>query len=56
MMVWPRVVPYPVVDLRVWVSGTLGTKFPDRPLGAMFVIEKFDKGIRRVAVGALRIG
>ena len=44
------------VDLRVWVSGALGTEFPYTPIRAMFRIEELDKRIERVAISALRVG
>ncbi len=55
-MVWPWVVPYSSVNFGVWVPCALGTELPYSPVGAMFIIEKFDECVCRVAIGSLRIG
>ena len=54
-MVWPGEVFYSMVDLAVRVTCTFSTELPYRPLGAMFVVKKFDKGVGWVAVSALGI-
>lgn len=56
MVVWPGIVMYAVVHFAVRVAGAFGSKFPDRPFGAMFVVEKFNEGVCRVAVGTLWVG
>lgn len=55
-MVWPWVVPYSMVDFRVRVARALGAELPYCPVGAVLVVEKFDEGVRRVAVGSLWVG
>ena len=55
-MVRPREMRYPVVNLTVRITGTLGAKFPYGPIGAMLVVKKLDKSIGWVAVGTLWIG
>lgn len=55
-MVRPREMPDSVVDLTIRIAGTFSAKFPYCPVGAMFVVEEFDKGISWVAVSTLWIG
>lgn len=55
-MVGPREMPDSVVDLTIRIAGTFSAKFPYCPVGAMFVVEEFDKGISWVAVSTLWIG
>lgn len=45
-----------VVNLAIGVAGAFCTKFPYRPVFAMFCVEEFDEGIERVSVRALGIG
>ena len=56
MVIWPRVVSYSSVDLGVWISSTFGAELPYRPVGAMFVIEEFDKGVCGITIRSLRVG
>ena len=55
-MVRPWEMLYPVVNLAVRVARTFSAKFPYRPVGAMLVVKKSDKGVSRVAVSAAWIG
>ena len=55
-MVRPGEMLYSVVDLTVRIAGTFSAKLPYRPVGAMFVVQEFDKGVSWVAVSALWIG
>lgn len=55
-MVRPWEMLYPVVDLAVRVARTFSAKLPYRPVGAMLVVKKSDKGVSRVAVSAAWIG
>ena len=54
-MVRPGKVFYSIVYLAVRIACTFSAEFPYRPLVAMFVVEKFDKGVGWVAVSALGI-
>jgi hypothetical protein len=44
-----------VVDVRVWIAGSLGAKLPYGPVVAMLRVEKLDERVERVAIGALRV-
>ena len=54
-MVWPWKMFYAIVDLAVRIARTFSTKLPYGPLGAVFVVQKFDKGVGWVTVSALGI-
>jgi len=43
MVVGPWVVIYAIVDFLIRVSSAFCAKLPNRPLVAMFVVEKFDE-------------
>ena len=46
---------YSIVNFTVWIAGPFGTKLPYCPFVTMLMIEEFHEGVRRIAVGALRI-
>ena len=54
-MIWPGIVPYPVVHFRIRVASAFGSEFPYRPLFPMLVIEILDKGVSRITVCSLGI-
>ena len=54
-MVWPWVVVYSTVNLGVWIASPFGTKLPYCPVMFVFVVEKSDKGVRRITVSSLRV-
>lgn len=54
-MVWPRVVPHPVVYGMVGVTCAFGAEFPYSPILAVLRVEEFDEAVEGVSVGALRI-
>lgn len=55
-MVGEGVVVDAVVDFRVWVTRPFGAKLPYGPVVAMLGVEKLYERIKRVAIGALRVG
>ena len=54
-MIGPWIVMYSIVNFAVWIAGPLGPKLPYCPFVTMLIIEEFHEGIRRIAIGALRI-
>lgn len=55
MVIWPWVMAYPAIDGLVWIASSLGAKFPDGPIIAVFGIEKSDEAVEGVTVGALGV-
>ena len=55
MVIGPWIVMYSIVNFAVWIAGPFGAELPYCPLVPMLIIEEFYKGIRRIAVGALRV-
>ena len=54
-MVGPWIMVDATVYLGVGIAGTFCSKFPYRPIFAVFVIEEFCQSIGRITIGALRI-
>ena len=54
-MVWPWVVVYSTVNLRVWIASPFGAELPYCPVIFVFIVEKPDKGVGRVAVSSLGV-
>lgn len=44
------------VDLRVGIARPFSAELPDGPIVAMFRVEKLYERVKRVAIGALRVG
>ena len=44
------------VDLRVGIARPFSAEFPYCPIVAMFRVEKLYERVKRVAIGALRVG
>lgn len=55
-MIWPGVMAYSTINLGVWITRTLCTKLPYRPVFAMCAVKEFDETIGWIAVGSLGIG
>ncbi len=55
-MIRPRVVSYSVVYKLVRISRSFGSELPYSPVLAMFRVEKLDKTVEGIAIGALRVG
>jgi hypothetical protein len=51
MMIRPREMVYPAIDLLIGVSGTFSAEFENCPFGAMFAVKEADELIERVPVG-----
>jgi hypothetical protein len=54
-MVWPWVMPYPIVHFRIRVPSTLGAEFPYGPLVLMFLVQVLYELVERVSVIAFWI-
>ena len=54
-MVWPWIVVYSTVNLRVWIASPFSAKLPYCPVMFVFIVEESDKGVCRVAISSLRV-
>jgi hypothetical protein len=55
-MIRPGIMLHPSINFIIIISRALGSKLPDCPVRAMFVIKEFDEFVERVSIGALRVG
>jgi len=55
VMIRPRIMPDPPINLTIGIARPLCSKFPYLPFFSMFVVEEFDELIERIAVCALRV-
>ena len=54
-MVWPGIMPDPVIYEIIGVSRALGAELPYRPVVAMFRVEEFYQAVEGIAIRPLRV-